>query len=229
MTVIEKKRVLAKNDVSNRCGCGIGCAKCTNMRMFIDNMSDASIPEAYWLLSYKDFVGSEHTRKNTEAYIDHIDEKYGAGASLCFAGPPGTGKTMSACTIIKAALKSGYTAYYTTMSDIAFYLVDNMYKTSFYHKLVGTDFLCVDEVDARHFADTESSENFFGRSLERVFRYRIQNRLPIIFATNHSSLNEAFTGQFRKIFESISSQSVHTIAAFGTDHRLGHAVGKDTR
>jgi len=197
------------------------------MRTFIDSMADASIPEAYWLLSYKDFSGHKSIKEGTESYIANINENYRGGKSLCYAGSLGTGKTMSATTIMKSALKHGYTAYYTTLSDMAFYLTDNTYKTTFYHKLIGTDFLCVDEVDSRHFADTENSENFFGRSFERVFRYRVQNRMPIVFATNHSSLNEAFTGQFRKVFDSIGSESVKTINAIGTDYRAKIKAGNN--
>jgi DNA replication protein DnaC len=182
-------------------------------------MADANIPEAYWALSYKNFSSTGYIKSSTENYIAHLSERYAEGESLCYAGSPGTGKTMSACTILKAALKQGFTAYYTSLSDVASYLTDHAYKTAFYHKLINVDFLCIDEVDSRHFADTESSENFFGRSLERVFRYRVQNRLPIIFATNHATLNEAFNGQFKKIFESISSQSVTVIPSIGIDYR----------
>ena len=220
MSVMEKKKELAKLEISSKCGCVSGCSTCSTTRSFVDSLADANIPEAYWMLSYKSFTGSDHIKKSTEEYIENMPANYRSGTSVCFAGSPGTGKTMSACTIIKAALKNKYTGYYTTLSDIASYLADNLYKTQLYHKLINVDFLCIDEVDSRHFADTESSENFFARSFERVFRYRIQNRLPIIFATNHASLNEAFTGQFKKIFESIGSQSVKTIVSVGVDHRL---------
>lgn len=225
MTVIEKKKQLAKQQIMEECGCKTGCSSCNSRRVFIDSMADANIPEAYWMLSYKSFTGSAHIKSSTEAYIENIADNYRNGKSLCYAGSPGTGKTMSACTILKAAMTKGYKASYTTMSDIVFYMADNQYKTSFYHSLIGADFLCIDEVDSRHFAETETSENFFGRTIERVFRYRTQNRLPIIFATNHSSLNEAFVGQFRKIFESISSQSVTTIASIGPDHRVKSKQG----
>lgn len=227
MSIIEKKKDLAKKEISKQCGCTDGCSSCSATRSFIDSLADANIPEAYWMLSYKTFSGSEHIKKSTEDYVSCLPDNYRRGTSICFAGSPGTGKTMSACTIIKAALKSKYTGYYTTLSDIASYLADNLYKSQFYHKLINVDFLCIDEVDSRHFADTESSENFFARSFERVFRYRVQNRLPIIFATNHISLNEAFTGQFKKIFESIGSQSVKTIVSVGADHRLKSVVMSD--
>jgi DNA replication protein DnaC len=226
MSVIEKKKALAKAEISRRCGCNAGCVKCSGMRAFVDTMADANIPEIYWMLSYKNFSGAEHIKKSTEQYIEKIDDSYRIGDSICYAGSPGTGKTMSACTILKSALSKGYTAYYTSLSDVASYLADNTYKTSFYHKLINVDFLCIDEVDSRHFADTETSENFFGRSFERVVRYRVQNRLPIIFATNHGSLNEAFSGQFKKIIESIGSQTVRTIMSVGLDHRLKTKVIK---
>jgi DNA replication protein DnaC len=220
MTAMEKKKSIAKKRLIDECGCVSGCAKCSSQRIFIDTMADANIPEAYWTLSYKTFSGADVIKTSTVAYTGSIDEKFSSGTSVCYAGPPGTGKTMSACTILKAALAGGYSAYYTSLSDLVHYLTDHNYKTSFYHKLTGVDFLCIDEVDARHFAETETSENFFGRSFERIFRYRVQNRLPTIFATNHLSLSEAFVGQFKKIFDSIGALSVETIPSMGPDQRL---------
>ncbi len=221
--VIDRKKKLAKQQIADECGCKLGCVKCANRRAFIDTMSDANIPEAYWALSYADFKGSQHIKVETENYIKALGERYRTGSSLCYAGSPGTGKTMSACTILKAALAEGYLAYYTSLSDLAFYLTDFNYKTSYYHQCTRVDFLCIDEVDARHFAESDSSENYFARSLERIFRYRVQNRLPIIFATNHSNMGEVFTGQFKKIFDSIAAPTVHTISALGQDHRLKKA------
>ncbi len=222
--VIDRKKKLAKQQIAEECGCKVGCTKCSSKRAFIDSMSDCNIPEAYWMLSYADFKGSPHIKSETELYIKSLTDNYRSGKSLCYAGSPGTGKTMSACTILKAALAEGYLTYYTSLSDLAFYLTDFNYKTSYYHQCTRVDFLCIDEVDARHFAETDNSENYFARSLERIFRYRVQNRLPIIFATNHSNMSEVFTGQFKKIFDSISAPTVHTISALGVDHRLKKAV-----
>mgnify|MGYP001549274366 CR=1 FL=1 len=220
MQVIEKKKTIAKQQIIADCGCNVGCPKCSSHRVFIDSMATANIPENYWLLSFKQFQGAPNIKNAVENYIHNLDESYKGGKSLCFAGSPGTGKTMSACTILKSAIQKGYTTFYTSFPDMIFNLMDHQVKNTFNRKLMDIDFLCIDEVDARHFADSENSENFFGRNLEKILRFRIQNRLPIIFATNHIKLDDAFGGQFKKIIESISAQSLQVIPALGPDYRI---------
>lgn len=216
---MDRKRANAKDEISVVCGCNVGCSKCAPKRSFIDLLCDSNMPEAYWAMSYKNFSGAQNIRETTEKYIVGIKENYNKGLSMCYCGTPGSGKTMSLCTILKATLASGYSAYYTTLADLVFYITDHTYKSSYYQQLISADFLCLDEMDPRYF-DTEQSENFFGRNLERVFRYRVQNRLPMLFATNQKSLEDVFSGQFKKIFESVAAQSVVNIPALGPDYRI---------
>lgn len=215
------KKKLSYSEITKTCGCctETGCFKCSPKIFLVDKMADALIPEGYWLLPYNNFLGSKIIKGETLSYIGNLDKNFQEGKGLCYAGSPGTGKTMSATTVLKAALNHGYSAHYTTLSDIAFYLSDNAYKMSVYHTLIGADFLCIDEVDSRHFADSEASESFFGRTLERVFRYRVQNRLPMILATNNTSLTDVFAGQFSKILTSISLPAIKTIICVGKDFR----------
>lgn len=220
MFVVDRKRDDAKLKIILICGCQKGCGKCVGKRNFIDRMADANIPCVYWDLPYANFSGAQTIKKITKDYAKNIEQRYKDGACICYAGTLGTGKTFSACSILKVALMKGYGVYYTTLTDMSFYLTDFEYRDKFYHRATRTDILCIDEVDARHRADSETSGDFFGRTFERIIRYRIQNKLPIIIATNNAKIEEAFSGQFKKVIESLAAANTIIVPALGPDYRL---------
>lgn len=220
MYVVDKKREKAKQHLIEKCGCGVGCPKCAPSRRFIDQLSDANIPVAYWFLKMKDFAGPKSLKDATLRYIEDLDDNFDSGRSICFTGTLGTGKTYSSCAIMKNALMRGYEAYYTTLTDLVFYLTDRELKKTYFSKVTRADFLCIDEVDSRHLSDSESAESFFGRSFERIVRYRLQNNLPLVLATNNAGLEEAFAGQFKRVVESLSRSTTVVVPALGPDFRL---------
>lgn len=228
MNFSNKKVQEIKDEIRAECGCQIGCNRCRPKFQFIEQLAAAQIPCVYWMLPYKDFTGPKNIKKATQNYAKNIDEYYRSGTSICYAGTPGTGKTFSASAILKVALSKKYSIFYTTLSDMAANLTDNQVKDEYNSSMMKADFLCIDEVDSRHYSDTETSENFFGRLFEKIVRYRIQNKLPIIIATNNSKIEEAFSGQFKKIVESIASASTIIVPALGPDYRLraGRPNGK---
>ena len=124
MFIVDKKREEAKVDIINGCGCKIGCSTCAVKRRYIDMLSDANIPCVYWDLKYSSFSGAVTIKSATQNYAKSIRKNYASGLCIAYAGTPGTGKTFSACTILKTALAAGYSAYYTTLTDMAHYLTD---------------------------------------------------------------------------------------------------------
>lgn len=220
MYIVDSKRSEAKEEIFRKCGCGAGCIKCSYKIEFIDKMADSNIPAAYWFKKMADFKGAINIKKTTIDYISDIKTNFKLGKSVCYTGNLGTGKTYSSCAILKAALIGGLSAYYTTLIDLGFYMTDFEFKKEFYLTISRADFLCIDEVDSRHFSHTEQSERFFGSSFERILRQRQQNNLPTIMATNNASLEEAFTGQFKKVVESLYMPSTIIVSAIGKDYRL---------
>lgn len=220
MLILEKKQALAKQKIAEQCGCNRGCEKCAPKRRFIDLMAEANIPCAYWELSYRNFSGAPNIKVAVEDYAKNIDENFASGKCIAFAGTMGTGKTFSLCTLMKQIILKEYTTYYTSMSDMMMYLTDPQHKRDFHRLVSSVDFLCIDEVDSRHFASSDLSESFAGRTFERVIRHRIQNRLPMLIATNEARLENAFTGEFKKVVESLASINTTVVPALGKDYRL---------
>jgi len=206
--------------------CEKGCSVCAQQAQFLEVIASANIPTAYWFLRMKEFQGAPSIKTAVVDYVKNMPAHYENGEGICFEGTPGTGKTYGMCSILKSALRKDYTVYYTTFSELVFYLseADAKIKSKFYHTVTRADFLCIDEVDSRHFSDSDQSFNFFGRAFERIIRYRTQNNLPILLATNEASITDAFRGQFKKFVESLLAPTVKIIPALGKDFRTQEKV-----
>jgi DNA replication protein DnaC len=140
-------------------------------------------------------------------------------------GHPGTGKTFAACSILKRAVlpstgeKNSFSAFYTTMADA----VSKILSSSGYEfrSLVKYyDFMVIDELDPRFFPSQNSME-LYGNHLENILRTRVQNKLPTIMCTNSEDVNQIFSGEFGRTFQSLVSQYVRVIRAGGKDVRKG--------
>lgn len=186
---------------------------------FIDAMAASNIPANYWFLKFSTFHGSEHIKKYTVAYVSDMKANFKKGEGLCFAGNLGTGKTMAICSILKTALKNSYTAYYTTLSDLPHYFMDRKYSDEYFDLCSRSDFLAIDEVDARHISSSEESNKLFATFFERIIRYRLQNSLPMLLGTNHPDLTGIFKGQHLKAIDSLLSQKIKLVPALGKDFR----------
>lgn len=186
---------------------------------FIDAMANCNIPVNYWFLKFSNFNGSSHIKEETVEYVKSLKYNFEKGAGLCYAGNLGTGKTFAICSILKSAIKVNYSAYYTTLSDLPHYFMDRRYSDEYYDLCTKSDFLAIDEIDARHISNSEEANKLFGTFFERIIRYRQQNSLPMILGTNHPDLTGIFKGQHLKAIESLLSQQIKLVPALGKDFR----------
>ena len=221
MFASDKKRALIKEEIAAACGhtSTITCDKCIKKLMFIDLMADANIPSKYWFLKFADFKGAPNIKTTVEKYVENLNSNFLQGQSLCFVGTYGTGKTYSIAYLLKMAMINNFTAYYTSLTDVVNYSLDFSWRDIYFNKVMKSDFLAIDEVDSRHISSSEEAQKLFGSSFEKIIRYRTQNALPTLIATNNSSLDEVFTGQYKRVVESLSS-SMTVVAALGKDIRL---------
>jgi DNA replication protein DnaC len=220
MFVVEKKRGVIKQKLVKECiHCDTGCSICTKKLQFVDRMANANIPANYWFLKLSDFKGPVNLKDATTQYAQNLEKNYNEGKGMCFVGQYGTGKTYSICSLLKHALLHGYEAYYTSLNDMVHYMTDFSTNTEFYKMITKTDFLAIDEVDSRHFSDSDQAQQYFGSNFERIIRYRSQNGLPIFVASNNSSLEEVFTGQYKRVIDSLSAHAMQVVPVLGKDHR----------
>lgn len=131
-----------------------------------------------------------------------------------------THNTMTSTSILKKFVNKGYSALYTTLSDIVSVLTqaDNEEKFLARRELCMVDCLVIDEFDPRFIA-TENAADLYARTLETVFRTRSQNKLPTIMCTNSPNVIESFSGSLKASINSLMSGYLKVVPIIGEDFR----------
>jgi DNA replication protein DnaC len=210
---------IAKNSIKEKCSeckdLKRTCYNCVTKQHFIDRMASANIPVDYWNRTMKDFYGCDRLKETADEYLKDINQLYTEGTTVYFAGERGRGKTMVSCSLLKKAILSGYSSYYTTLTN----LVDDILRNNNQRTtLQQIDFLVIDEIDNRFFPTINSME-LYGGQLESIIRSRMQNKLPTIMCSNAVDIGMVFGGQYGTSFKSLWSQFVNVVVVGGPDAR----------
>lgn len=206
---IQRKTEAAKKEIMNACATcfGNGCRECASKVECINAWSKAGIPVAYWHYDMQTFKGDNAFRLRLIELVNTIEKVYADGKSIAMTGKYGVGKTFGACELLKTFILRGYTAKYTTMSEIVDMVLAKDDRYVFKMALLQSDIICIDEFDSRYVPTTERGKDMFGANLENIIRTRFQNKLPILFCTNNSSLDDVFDGTFQQTFSSLFAES----------------------
>lgn len=207
-----------EEDAGKKVSGGGLCDRCRIQSIALNRFYESNLPAGYWDLTMDNFKGFPGLRKKYEELTNDIQKTYSEGASVCFLGSHGVGKSMISIEILKKAVLTGYSCLYVNLTDI----ISLVANGSSSEKLLGrknlmqTDFLVIDEVDSRHFSDGASS--FFARTLEDVFRVRLQNLLPTFMCTNSNRMLDAFPPDLKRSLESLTKK-ITMFPVLGSDFR----------
>jgi DNA replication protein DnaC len=145
---------------------------------------EACIPRTFWNVS------GDHVTYNTAVfsavvvrYRKRLRLALQRGYSLLFVGDNGVGKTMFASYLLTQAIKRGFTAYYTTLTQL-----DGDIKRGFRDReadqrlqaMLESDFLAIDEVGKERF----KLDSFTTSQLESLLKRRYDNGEPVILGSN---------------------------------------------
>lgn len=216
---LETKKAVLKEKTRREHGCYGACQECIRKEMLIDAMSDANIPSGYWSCSMNKFTGTKLIKDIYDEYTKDIKNTYTSGKSICLAGNQGVGKTMAAVCILKKVIRTGFSGYYITASDLLSLMTD--YRNNYEKKMLikDIDFLVIDELDSRFFV-SDSVKELFSGIYENLFRFRTHNEFPTIICTNETNgLDAVFYGAGVQSIRSLNNQylKIHSLA--GIDHR----------
>jgi len=178
----------------------------------------SNIPYEYWFKDLSDFHGRREYEKEVKDYIDNIDNYYKHAVGVFLWGKNGTGKTLLAVTIIKAALEKKYNCFFVSYSEILSMFTSSWKsdsaKLAFEKNIENSDFLIIDDLGK------ENKSSLSESILDKTIRYR---RSPTIITSNRN-VEELKTDYSHRCGESLVSliygKMIHM-------HMLGSDFRKD--
>jgi DNA replication protein DnaC len=220
-SIFEACEICSKRDIKVKKEVDGSCPRCTLTVIAYNRYAESNLPIEYWPLKMeKDFIGDKRLLTKYNEYIADLKKSYVNGASVCFAGFHGLGKTLTCCCILKKACQHGFSCLYTTLSDIVSVLTQAPGEEKFLARkeLLMVDYLVIDEFDNRFFS-TENAADLYARTLEGIFRTRAGNKLPTFLCTNSPNVVETFNGPLKQSIESLMKGYLETFIVLGEDFR----------
>ncbi len=129
---------------------------------------------------------SEKPKEQLASYIKSMTKYRKHGTGLYLWGAEGTAKTYLGCAVLIEALRHGYSAYFTTLTDC----VDNIIRSrdAFAYMLQNTTYLMIDDMGYAY-RPIRDEVAYVDSVLDKVVRARCNNLMPIIL-TSHKNITE---------------------------------------
>jgi DNA replication protein DnaC len=178
---------------------------------------EACIPRTFW------DVTSEQVHYNKDEF-QNIILKYTSklkvamrhGYSLLLTGDNGAGKTMFMSFIETQALRRGWSAYYTTLTEL-----DANLKRGFNDReadrrlqmMLDSDILAIDEVGKEYY----KSDSWLITQLERILKSRFDNGEAMLLGTNVAYAD--LLGMYGSSIESMLEGKYHVVPLSAGDYR----------
>jgi len=158
----------------------------------------SNIPLKYWENEISDLTDSRVSESLTK-YVEKMDQAINNGVGLYMYGTQGTGKTLSACLVLKEAIRHGYRVYFTMLTEVLEKYCDGRYDKEY----------------------TSDKSTFIDSAYDYVFRTRANKNLPIIITSNMK--RDKFSSQenlaFGKSLLSIFDEHLVDVLIEGRDRR----------
>lgn len=134
-----------------------------------------------------DQIKDDKLRTVCAKYCSHLPRMREKGLGLFLQGPHGTGKTLVAALIAKAAIAASYQVAFTSLNGIVTMFAaswrSDIAKQSFEERIRESDFLVVDDLGKEWRNTSRLSEVIF----DQIIRYRVMRQRPTILTTNEST------------------------------------------
>lgn len=194
---------------------------CTEQWVRHRNLLNAGVPLLYQRLSIYD-IDILSLRSKVFEWVAGIHASLNHGRGLVLHGGVGTGKSLSAALIAKAAFSLGVSVHFDIFSNMidrfAKGWTDRSDREYFECQIVKPDLLVIDDIgrEGRQGALSKSSNVAVGL-ISNLIRTRVQSALPTYITTNMTirSLTDAYGVD---VF-SLLSESAETVTFEGTDFR----------
>lgn len=223
LEILERK----KRQIREKHGAPQGCAKAAEEFEIYIRLAKAGIPPKYWDHNLDDLDrANAHVRNKLATYCEKFEKVLERGQGLFLVGSNGTGKTLSACMVLKEALKKGYTARFIMLNEIVSMMTDSTYDRSarqkFNEEVMEVDFLVIDDITKIYKNREKMTSTFVDLQFDSVFRSRANYNLPVIITSNHKredalkSADEVLTNSLLSLF----NEHLKDVVFLGKDRRI---------
>jgi DNA replication protein DnaC len=159
--------------------------ECVALRELNVRAFEAGVPRDFWGYTADD------VRFNREAfdavvrpYVRKLGLALKRGYGLLFLGDNGTGKTMFMSYVLMAVCRRNFSAFYTTMTQLAHDVKRGFNDREAQQRLdwyLTSDFVAVDEMGKERF---KTGDTFMRTEFERILKARYDDARPTLIATN---------------------------------------------
>jgi DNA replication protein DnaC len=135
-----------------------------------------------------DYHAAADILKKVAEYAANIERAKRKGISIILGGSNGTGKTLLAVSILKRAIRKGFSAQMASLGGIIQIYTDGwsdpQKRVTFDERVKNVDFLLIDDVGKEYSAkNSDLTEVMF----DNLIRYRVGRRKPFVLTTNTSA------------------------------------------
>lgn len=181
----------------------------------------SGIPKTYCFLGWGDFHGDDGAFRSAKRYVENLPRNIDEGMGILFHGGFGTGKTMLASLIGKAAIRAGHQVMMTTFKDMVDDTKagwsDREYEAWYRAKVESCRLLILDDM-GREQMDTSTFDNSFARRMfDSLLRTRTQFGRTTIVTTNMDS--RSIVSMYGTAVASLISERMTIINVGGADYR----------
>lgn len=159
---------------------------CLKKMMQYSSYMKASIPGEFWNLTLDDYRKDSKVLSIVEDYINTLEEKLDSGTGLLFHGGCGTGKSLLANEILKAACRKGYKVRTRPLAEI----LDSLKRgyrddavLNIENELETMDFYCFEDTGLEY---RKKESDFVPKEFDRLFQIRKNSRLPTLVTMSYS-------------------------------------------
>jgi DNA replication protein DnaC len=184
---------------------------------------EACVPKDFWRIEKSKITHNTGIFKSVVLkYVSKLDRALNSGYGLLFMGDNGVGKTYFISYILMEAIRTGRTAYYTTMPQLDYDIKRGFRDPDAEARLrwmLTSDFLAIDEMGKEKFKT--DSLSYINTQIERILKQRCDDSMPVLMATNmdHGTLISAYG----PTVASILNGKFQVVAMAPGDHRAALA------
>lgn len=164
---------------------------------------EACVPRTFWNVATGDVTYNESVfRAIVVRYRRKLKRALRGGYSLLFVGDNGVGKTMFISYVLTQAIKRGFTAYYTTLTQL-----DADIKRGFRDRdadlrlqtMLDSDFVAIDEVGKERY----KPDSFTTSQFESYLKRRYDDAEPVLLGSNtaHDDLCKMYGATIESMIE----------------------------